>query len=82
MEYIPSMANARTTSSREVFEALSTVPDPSVDVTPEMVAAGMKVLALWDVGDPWDWIVTEVYRAMDAARVRSSPPGGNEGDPA
>lgn len=43
------------------------------DVTPEMLSAGVKALALFDAGDPWEWVVTEVYRAMETAKAPPSP---------
>lgn len=38
-----------------------------IEVTPEMIEAGVDEFALFDFGDRGEWIVTAVYRAM--ARV-------------
>ena len=49
-------------------EDLAVAPDAEVEVTPNMIEAGIKAFSLWDDGDPAEWIVADVYRSMTAAR--------------
>ncbi len=35
-----------------------------IEITAEMVEVGLKELALFDWGDPGEWIVSAVYRGM------------------
>jgi hypothetical protein len=48
--------------------------DSDIDVTPAMIEAGLAALAHFDPGeDPpetWGESVSEIYRAMDRARVK------------
>jgi hypothetical protein len=45
---------------------------PEIEVTPEMVEAGLTELALFDSGDPGEWMVHAIYRAMEKARHHGS----------
>ncbi len=39
-----------------------------VEITSGMMEAGIDALALYDWGDPGDWIVDSIYRAMEKVR--------------
>ena len=57
-------------------------PSDAFEPTPEMVAAGMKVLALFDSRDPAEWVVEAVFRAMqEAARSQLSRGSSAPNDP-
>jgi hypothetical protein len=45
-----------------------------IEITPEMIAAGIEEYALFDFFDPGEWVVCAIYRAM-AAKARSSQIG-------
>jgi hypothetical protein len=45
------------------------IPEP--EITPEMIKAGLEAFALWDRGDPAEWKITHVYRAMEHARLKA-----------
>jgi hypothetical protein len=60
--------------------ALDTTPDrPSeVEITPEMMEAGLAAFRLWEWGDDPEWAVEWVYRDMETARrarATTAPPG-------
>jgi hypothetical protein len=38
-----------------------------VEITPEMIAAGVRALELWDSGDLPEWKAASVYKAMTKA---------------
>jgi hypothetical protein len=43
-------------------------PEMEIEITPEMVLAGVRALVTFEVGaDPSDWVVSEVYEAMRLA---------------
>ncbi|HLN38434.1 MAG TPA: hypothetical protein VK337_11675 [Xanthobacteraceae bacterium] len=43
----------------------------AIEVTPEMVEAGIEEMGLFDWGDPAEWSVPMIYRAMELQRRRS-----------
>lgn len=45
-------------------------PALEIEITPEMIAAGTAALALFDFGDPAEWIISSIYCAMESARVK------------
>jgi hypothetical protein len=40
-----------------------------IEVTAEMVSAGVREFALYQDGDDWESTVVGIYRAMEAARA-------------
>jgi len=42
-----------------------------IEVTPEMIEAGIDEFGLFDWGDPAEWIVPMIYRAMELQRRHS-----------
>lgn len=39
--------------------------DPDeIEVTPEMICAGVRALSLFEIGDDLDWVVSHVYEQM------------------
>jgi hypothetical protein len=43
--------------------------EPEIEVTPEMIDAGVSAWALFEAGDRSDWLVSEIYRAMEVAKL-------------
>jgi hypothetical protein len=41
---------------------------PEIEISDEMVAAGIKALEIWDSDDLSEWKVFDVYREMEIAR--------------
>jgi hypothetical protein len=39
-------------------------PENKIEISPEMLAAGVEVYALFDFADPGEWVVSAIYRAM------------------
>lgn len=39
-----------------------------IEITPEMMEAGLKVCSLLEAGDPDEWLVSAVYSAMERAK--------------
>ena len=39
-----------------------------IEITPEMLAAGIEEYALFDVFDTLEWLLPSIYRAMELAR--------------
>jgi hypothetical protein len=37
-----------------------------IEITPEMIEAGMEALSLWDFYDLDEWKVADIYRAMES----------------
>jgi hypothetical protein len=37
-----------------------------IEITPEMIKAGMEALSLWDFYDLDEWKVADIYRAMES----------------
>lgn len=45
-------------------------PDETeIEITPGMMAAGLRAFALWDFYDPDEWKVSAVFRAMKEAEI-------------
>jgi hypothetical protein len=42
-----------------------------IEVTAEMLDAGVHELSLCESSDPWEWTAEAIYRAMEMARRRS-----------
>jgi hypothetical protein len=40
-----------------------------IEITPEMIEAGIKEYALFDFYDPGEWVVCAIYRAMAVKRA-------------
>jgi hypothetical protein len=49
----------------------SPVADPAmeIEVTPEMIEAGLDEYALFSSRDPGEWVVAAIYRAMEKIRL-------------
>jgi hypothetical protein len=47
----------------------ATEPTNAIEITPEMIAAGMEEYALFDSRDCGEWVVAAVYRAMETVRA-------------
>jgi hypothetical protein len=45
---------------------------PEIEITDEMVDAGVRALALWDWDDRSEWKVSDVYREMERARLSTA----------
>jgi hypothetical protein len=43
-----------------------------IEVTPEMLKAGIDEYALFEFADPGEWVVSAIYRAMVRANKRST----------
>jgi hypothetical protein len=43
-------------------------PAGEVEITPDMIEAGIEEYALFSSGDPGRWVVAAIYRAMEKAR--------------
>ena len=39
-----------------------------IEITPEMIAAGVEAESLWDSGDLPEWKIIDIYRQMERAR--------------
>lgn len=53
-----------------MFEGIADVNDSEVDVTPEMIEAGLKAMYEYDSRfEPYDNMVHDIFRAMTAVRV-------------
>jgi hypothetical protein len=39
-----------------------------IEITPEMLRAGIEEYALFDSQDPGEWVVSAIYRAMRKSR--------------
>lgn len=39
-----------------------------IEITPDMLEAGLDAISLYDWSDPGDWIVTSIYSAMEKVR--------------
>jgi hypothetical protein len=44
-----------------------------LEVTPEMLEAGLEEYALFDSEDPGEWVVTAIYRAMAKKAIEDRP---------
>ena len=40
-----------------------------IEITPEMIEAGLNAYALYSFGDPGEWVVWAIYEAMAKARL-------------
>jgi hypothetical protein len=45
---------------------------PEIEVTPEMIEAGVRAFELWDSADLPEHIVWSVYKAMELARRKAT----------
>jgi hypothetical protein len=45
-------------------ETTEAEPHEEIEITEEMIEVGLKELALFDWGDPGEWIVSAIYRGM------------------
>ena len=45
-------------------------PALDIEITPSMIEAGTEALALFDFGDPAEWIISSIYSAMESAERR------------
>jgi hypothetical protein len=45
---------------------------PEIEITPEMIEAGIRAYDLYDSEDPYEWIVAAIYTAMEKARLREA----------
>jgi hypothetical protein len=43
-------------------------PGAEIEVTPEMIEAGVEEYSLFSFGDRGTWVVSAIYRAMETAR--------------
>jgi hypothetical protein len=43
-------------------------PEHEIEITAEMIGAGIKAIEIWDSGDLPEWKVVSVYKAMERAR--------------
>jgi hypothetical protein len=46
-------------------------PDDEIEITSEMLVAGVEAYALFDFEDPGEWVVSAIYRAMRSKEARS-----------
>lgn len=44
------------------------LPETEIEITPEMIEAGVRAFYLYDRGDPAEWIVWAVFVEMEKAR--------------
>ena len=51
-----------------------------IEITPEMIAAGVEACSFWDIGDPDEWKAVDIYRQMERARRDYGNRGGSTGD--
>ncbi len=47
--------------------------ETEIEITPEMIEAGVDALSLWDTGEDGALVVFSVFRAMFAASKAPSP---------
>jgi hypothetical protein len=45
---------------------------PEIEITDDMIAAGVKACELWDSGDPPEWKAWSIYSAMERARRQTT----------
>lgn len=64
LEVEPQMSHAPAVESRGSAGA----PETEIEVTPEMIEAGVEESCLYDREDPKSWEVEAVYRAMESCR--------------
>ena len=50
--------------------AHETEAEDTIEITPEMIEAGIDEYALFDFHDPGEWVVSAIYRAM----AKKAPP--------
>lgn len=43
-----------------------------IEITPEMIAAGVDACSFWDIGDPDEWKAVDIYRQMERARLTTA----------
>ena len=49
-------------------------PETEIEVTPEMIEAGVEEYSLFSSGDRGEWVVAAVYRAMEKMRRAKEAP--------
>jgi hypothetical protein len=62
------MCDVETVDSRESAGA----PDAEIEVTTEMIEAGIEAYCLWDRDDPTEWKVADIFRQMAKAKREST----------
>lgn len=46
-------------------------PRDEIEITPEMLAAGIEAVEMWSASDLPEWKAVDIYRQMELARRRS-----------
>lgn len=54
-----------------VQPTLLTQRTEDIEITPEVLAAGINEYGLFDAADPSEWVVPAIYRAMLRAAIQS-----------
>ena len=64
-------SKASSASAKEAGAPFTNEELSAIEVTPEMIAVGIEEYGLFDWGDPGEWVVLAIYRAMELQRRRS-----------
>jgi hypothetical protein len=46
-------------------------PEDEIEITPEMIEAGIEACGMWSLSDLDEWKAIDIYRQMERARRRS-----------
>ncbi|GEM_PF-4470342 len=55
--------------------------EPEIEITEVMLAAGIEAYRLFDSRDRSEWVVEEVYTAMETARLKEAADRSDKRDP-